>query len=545
LAYDVATRGLERPEDPTVPILLRSQSIANTSTPLIDLCQQTAEAQLAKGESCFSNDDLMEGRVLLLVDGLDEIASSKDRMRVLEELREFRKKYPQCMTIAATRPDPKLSATAADLGFAVYNISPISHTQVSKIIKRVTRAGSEKTIKEVLRRLEEVHGIELTPLLVTVFASTSEYHRSDIPANITELFKKYTELMLGRWDETKGLSLQHQSVVKDFVLRRLAFRMMTAGITQMPVAECKRVVDELLTKKGYKAESKTIFEEAIYRSNLFRTVGDAIEFKHHLIQEFFAGRAMSEGDVVARASDPWWRSALVFYSGEHPEDPRIIRKLGEVVPVLGGHDRFNALIAFGLALQAAYLVDLDDRSEIYGSVIRHIASCFGEYRAELDRSDIPRPLIRLIEMYLHGRDAVACSVVSKDFPRVRDGLLSTVDADQNELRQFWLIVGLIESGDLKSAYDEVCRFHPKDNRLLLAIHLGAFLISHRPSAGRSARKNAKRIWTRLAPRVEGFRKQVIEEWEGEMLEIRKGEIKAVPMTRQRRKKKGRRKGKGS
>ena len=55
-------------------------------------------------------------------------------------------------------------------------------------------------------------------LLVTVFVATTDYSRKDIPANITELFKKYTEMMLGRWDASKGLAQQYQAPLKDFVL---------------------------------------------------------------------------------------------------------------------------------------------------------------------------------------------------------------------------------------------------------------------------------------------------------------------------------------
>ena len=79
--------------------------------------------------------------------------------------------------------------------------------------------------------------MELSPLLVTLFVATSEQGRRDIPANITELFKKFTELMLGRWDVAKGLGQQYQAPLKDFVLTRAAFEMHRRRVGELEIAE--------------------------------------------------------------------------------------------------------------------------------------------------------------------------------------------------------------------------------------------------------------------------------------------------------------------
>src|SRR5690606_28778155 len=139
------------------------------------------------------------------------------RASTLNAVTTFSSLYPNCQVICTGRPYRDLIGLPQ---FTSYNISPISWKQAEKIIKNITKGNAlpKETSKELFRRIEQIHGMELHPLLVSVFAATSEYSRQDIPANITELFKKFTELMLGRWDEQKGLSLQYQAPLKDFLL---------------------------------------------------------------------------------------------------------------------------------------------------------------------------------------------------------------------------------------------------------------------------------------------------------------------------------------
>lgn len=47
--------------------------------------------------------------------------------------------------------------------------------------------------------------MRLTSMLVTVYAAGSVFRNKDVVPNIPEVFKKYTEPMLGHWVDKKGL----------------------------------------------------------------------------------------------------------------------------------------------------------------------------------------------------------------------------------------------------------------------------------------------------------------------------------------------------
>ncbi len=137
----------------------------------------------------------------------------------------------------------------------------------------------------MLRRLDNIHGMELNPLLVTVFVATSDYSRQDIPANITELFKKFTEMMLGRWDSSKGLAQQYHAPLKEFLLCRIAFQMHEARVTSWPVKKFTEVIERELSDRGHEADVAVLLDEILERSCLLVVQDDDIRFRHLLIQE--------------------------------------------------------------------------------------------------------------------------------------------------------------------------------------------------------------------------------------------------------------------
>lgn len=203
LAYLTARRGIESHEGYVIPVLLRATDLVNGGAAnLVEAADQRARAFARIDGACFSSKDLREGRVAILVDALDEVADQGKREHVVDLANRFSSDYPRCKVVFTSRPYTFIRDIDSLAGYESFNIQPIGWKEAEKIVKALKSSGQvpEQQTQETLRRLEQVHGMELNPLLITVFAATAEYSRQDVPANITELFKKFTELMLGRWD---------------------------------------------------------------------------------------------------------------------------------------------------------------------------------------------------------------------------------------------------------------------------------------------------------------------------------------------------------
>ena len=529
LAYVMANRGLDTESEPIIPILLRSTDIWRQSrTSLVDLCAEETRLVTRRDVVSFSGADLTAGRLLILIDALDELAEDEGRRGVIRSILEFHRSYSNCKVVVTSR-DYGFVKTIEELDpFTRYRLSPIDYKQAEKILKRIQSKKSlaPDTSKEILRRLQDVHGMELNPLLVTVFAATTDYSRRDIPANITELFKKFTEVMLGRWDSAKGLGQQYHAPLKDFLLQRIGLEMHRQMSTGLPLEEFGALLRKELTDRGHKADIPELLDEILNRSGLFRMIGTTVEFRHLLLQEFFAGRGLPADLLEGVIGEDWWQRAIVFYFGENPGDGDGLETIMRALAAKPKGEVFDSARTLGLALQACYLVEVKHKTEILAWVIKALADSKDTFIEDDGGTD--RPLTRFVAYYLFGRDSVASTILEEKFGEIDRALDSDAGStEERELRKFWAIVGLIEAGRLDKAEKLVKTFRPSDPRLLLAIHLGCFIIQHLRVSTRHEKEIASNISASLWTRVHHLRGALLTEFKSELLEIQRGEIKAV------------------
>jgi len=464
-----------------------------------------------------------------LIDALDEVGTKATFASFAQKLQEFDAQYPGCKVIITARNYSYITSADALLGYMRYNVAPIGLSQALKIIKNVgkKRLLEAERVKEVMRQLESIHGFELNPLVVTVFAASSDSSRRDIPSNITELFAKFTEFMLGRWDTEKGLSQQYEANLKALLLQRVACRMHEQKKVRLPSSEFRAQIENELQDLGVKeAKVDVLLDEILNRSTLVRDADGFTEFRHLLIQEFFAGRAIPDELTLAKYStDEWWRRALVFHFGSNPADESGLRALCKREIAHTPIELFNLGVALGLATQACYFVKLKPKTELIEWAIRALAGATSTLLD--DANNFRYPLHTFIYTYLVGRDAVAADCTT-NIARQAAPLPLSGDATA-EMEEFWLIVGLMESGHVSSALERIKRFKPSHPLPLLSLHMGAFLIEKIRGGSKQQKRFAKEIVGHLQPSVVPLVRKYLKEFKSQLIEIQKGQVKELPV----------------
>lgn len=533
VAYKVAIDSIKNPDKYKVPVLVRAVDVEeNSEGSLIEYLDRFTRKIGKAGRACFSIDDLHSGRMVLFVDGLDEVSNHAAREEVLSRVNDFSAEYPKVKIILTARPYQFIHELSVLAGYRRYQISPLNWAGAEKIVVNIQKGKEipDEQRKELLRRMEQVHGIELNPLLVSVFAATSEYSKQDLPANITELFKKFTELMLGRWDEEKGLSQQYQARLKDHVLCQVAFGMHKNGATSIKIEELDERIEGELRRVGYrKSNVAEIRDEIVIRSGLFRSDGENVAFRHHLLQEFFAGRGIPKNEFVFTVvSSDWWRRPIVFFFGENPDELGRVQELVNGVSDVAAEERVDTAMTVGLAIQACYLSDVEEKVALWKWVVDSLVVNRESAIAEIEGAE-KLPLTTFIYFYMNGRDSVALAHVQDWLDRLDEWACTEEwgEAELDEGRRFWLIAALIETGDVDSALERIQEFDPTDKRYLLALHLGAFLCCEVRPIGQGGRRTAERICEVIEPQIAELRKQVSDEFGSQLLELRQGKVEVI------------------
>jgi len=524
-----AEKGMKSNEDICVPILIRAKDIVESEERFEIILRSKTEEFVDTNVSVFSKLDLDNGFVIVFIDGLDEIPKQVDRIAVINVLNVFHNKYPNVKMFLSSRNYSWLEKLPDINRWVRFRISPIDWKQTTQIVKRLKkqRSISNDQLQEVLRRLQDVHGLQLNPLLVSVFVASSDYTRRDIPANITEIIKKYTEMMLGRWDTSKGFSQQFQAPLKDFLLQTFAFFMHENRITHVSLTEFTAYLEEELKQIGRDtADVETLTDEIVYRSGLFRIIGGDIEFAHLILQEFFAGRYLNDSQINNFFLDDWWQRAIVFHAGDKPNNLQLLSDFNSYLTSIAIDDRTNALLTLGLSLQASYLLKTIDKIGIYSSIIKMLAHNTTRLIDEIDKTrDII--LMPFIHYYLMFRDAVSCDVQVLAEEQIKNILSKKFDISDIETIEFWQIVALLECGAFDRVLLRLKSSKLQDKRYYLAIHLGAFFYKVLRTSSKTERRKLSNILRYIDPKIIPLRKQLHKEIKSDLLELRKGKV--VPL----------------
>lgn len=533
LALKMTERILNNPDTASVPVLLRAKKIAESASSLSEIAALTVPDAHCQ-EMPFVAEDLENGRVCVLIDALDEVAEA-ERDSVLERVVAFHTQFPLCQIVVTARDYRSILALSQLARFTHFMLLPMTAADAMRLVDRVSARKSvdKHVLKTTLRKLNDVHGLSLSPMLVTVFLSSPDFAKQDLPPNIAEIFKKFTELMLGRWDEKKGMRQQFEANTKDFLLRQLAFKMHMTNRRSIPSKEVQVLFATSLAKRDLDIDSDKIFDEIVFRSGLLRTSGHEVEWRHHLLQEFFAGRGVPDADFfIDVAKDEWWRAPMVFYFGEKGESFEDLKRIADRCQRLPAADLFNAAISIGLAVQACYLAEASQKASMLQWVIESLAQGMGAYATGLGRSDWSgKPTQGLCTVLALARDAVGTRTMARLKPQANrapdrdDALFGPVDRN---LAEMWRIVGLLESGELLLAGDALKAFNPPDVDIVFLLWLSVVWVMHVRDPNDDEARVLQRFVDRRAPVIKDHKEKLFQEIRSVLFEIKHGKLAPVP-----------------
>jgi hypothetical protein len=158
----------------------------------------------------------------------------------------------------------------------------------------------------------------------------SENASKEVPSNTTEVYKIFTELMLGRWDKQRDVTNSYDYEQKLSLLSEFAFFMQNEFLDYMLYEKAIEMSEEFIGSYGdSKGKGMGLLNEIIRRSELLVSDNGRVRFKHRSFQEFFcAHKIHNQGfdfrPFAARTADPWWDNVIAFLCGFRKKADEII-----------------------------------------------------------------------------------------------------------------------------------------------------------------------------------------------------------------------------
>ncbi len=301
-------------------------------------------------------EEVEAGRAILLLDGLDEVAGTEARRKVVQVVQSFAERYPLCRIVVACRVSAYEgernaqwqltnwpSVTLADwtigqmLAFLrtwYYSIAALRDQGSEWINERIA------SLTQIISGRNDLQRLARQPLMLTVIALV---HLNDgrLPEKRAVLYRRCIDILLAQW-EIAGKDASEYGSLMDYIslpdadihsllpiLGRAAFHAHSAAMPssygRLSRTDLREIVIRELESLSHPnpVDGANRFLEYIdLRAGLLQAseAGDVYIFTHQIFQEYLAGLELTRGGdfverVMALRQDDRWRAPILLAVG--------------------------------------------------------------------------------------------------------------------------------------------------------------------------------------------------------------------------------------
>jgi formylglycine-generating enzyme required for sulfatase activity len=308
-----------------------------------------ANQDMALPERFFAG-RLQRGECAVLLDGVDEVAAVATRHRVARIIERFTLAYPANRYLVSSRLVGYTGSARLGEDYAVTRVRDFSQEDIERFVTSWNRAvetvlaGGEtpvarqaatrqtEALLKAIQNSERVRELAVNPLLLTVIALVQRY-RAQLPERRTELYEEAIEVLLGKWDEAKGLAAKTLMAGRELdagdrrsLLEPVALWMMEQQRREIETRELRQQLGrqfyEMVGDGPQAGQAVADFLRLINeRSGLLTERGQGVySFSHLTFQEHLAARAVADRPdyipyTLARLGEGWWREVILLEAG--------------------------------------------------------------------------------------------------------------------------------------------------------------------------------------------------------------------------------------
>ena len=276
------------------------------------------------------------------------------------------------------------------------------------ITKMCEKINLTDRILEDLKKSALFRDLPRSPMLAILLARLLNESQQEIPSNMTELYAKYSELILGRWDERKGLQSQKEYQALDNILMGLARQMIDDQRLFISVDEVKAAFKDYLDQRNLEIDADQLFNKMVDRCEivLLDSNSETLGFKHRTFTEFFYAKSfISDQSLVvdSRVFNVYWMNTFFFYLGLRKDCPNDLQAIFKM-PTGSELEEWLKILSVSNYLLAAYTTPY----QVVAEGVRNVAVTAAElYRkivtqgSEMWFSDLPQMhLLCLLQMFI-------------------------------------------------------------------------------------------------------------------------------------------------
>lgn len=328
-------------------------------------------------------------KYVFIIDGLDEKNLSYDeRDQVLEKIKSSISGSDRFRVIISSRPVmDKINYKNKVTGVTKYEVSHLTPRKIFEFIEKSCKDISiHKRLITDIQNSPLMRDLPHSPVAAILLAQLLLENSQDLPSNITELYSRYFEFAIGRWDMQKNMqSLKEYEVIEN-VLMQIAEIMMDENRTFLTISEVKMHIDNYTSARRLGISASHIFELMKLRNDLIIVDESASHFyfKHRSFCEFAYARKMTRLQrfkADPRAFNVYWANSYFFAFGITKDASEQLLGLNDYSPK-DDVERFFKIASMPEFALAAYATRYDDIQKVVKSSSIELAKLFIDVKSK-------------------------------------------------------------------------------------------------------------------------------------------------------------------
>lgn len=322
-----------------IPFFVRLRALSGASLPapedLPGLITPNVAGMMPPG---WVHHQFAAGRVVLLVDGLDEVSFDR-RDQTRKWITSILQDFPDTRVVVTSRPTAIPDGWLSQQSFKQLELLPMSPDDVSAFINHWHEAVANEeqdrqrrdqvlslvpTLKERIRTDRALRELAATPLLCAMLCAMNRDRKQVLPTNRIALYDAAVQMILHGRDEQR--QIKFESLVrlnletKQAIIQEIAFWMMQNGTSMADNWRVEDFISTLIpsfTNLNKELSSKQILATLIQRSGVIRSpIEGKVDFVHNAFKEYLCAKAVSAGDrfgfLTSMLSNEAWREVAVL-----------------------------------------------------------------------------------------------------------------------------------------------------------------------------------------------------------------------------------------
>ena len=290
---------------------------------------------------------LQQNQVIIMLDGLDEVADKDERQKVRTWVDSQMTNYQDIVFILSSRPNGYKEVKSSQITVDELEVQPFNREQITQFLQRwylqteiISRAGqcdegvkqvAEEQANNLIKRIVNnppLVTMAVNPLLLKMIATV--HRRGNIlPGKRVELYKEICQILLERRQRAKNILDVLTASQKQSILQELALELMLNNKRIFTLSEAENWISGQLTTLPNLNKTEDFIKYIRDGCGLLveREV-EEYEFAHLSFQEYLAAVEISESNqeyiLIKNIDKTWWSETIRLYSSQAKNATNIV-----------------------------------------------------------------------------------------------------------------------------------------------------------------------------------------------------------------------------